>query len=253
MAPSLHKARTMLRNSLLLGVLISSALSGCASTPEDELGKETAADGEDGKGDGTAAFTFYYVYGDLRACSLNTPDCGVGFFAQRVNRSTTQCGRGTATATCHVNLIDFSSTALPSSIQKDYEFSLRNGTPLVLRGSILPSADDGKILLSATEIWEPLKAEAVDGVFTLIKDNGVRCVRAPCPSLTERRVNSNLSAAITGIDFEPSGASESKIELAQAGLYDDGTIVVGYRDTDSAGGKVRTANNFYTRVPVPQR
>jgi hypothetical protein len=252
-ALSLHNARIIMRKSILLALLISSVLPACTSQTEDELGKETAADGEDGKGDGTAAFTFYYVYGDLRACSLNTSDCGVGFFAQRVNRSETQCGRGVASTSCHISLIDWTPTAMPASLARDYENSLRTGSVLMLRGSILPSADDGKTLLSATEIWVPTKSEAVDGVFTIVKDNGIRCVRAPCPSLTERRLNSNLSAQISGIDFDASGASQSKIDLARNDLYDDGVIVVGYRDTDSAGGKVRTANNFYTRAPVPLR
>lgn len=246
-------ARSMLRNSLLLGVLLSSALPACTTSTEDELGKETSADGEDGKGDGAAAFTFYYVYPDLRACSLNTANCGVGFFAQRVNRSETQCGRAGTQSQCHIDLIDWTSTAIPSVITKDYEKTLRSGTPMLLRGSILPSADDGKLLLSSTEVWLAEKAEAVDGVFTLVKNNGVRCVRAPCPSLTERRLNSNLSAQISDIDFDPSGASKAEIDLARNGLYDDGVVVVGVRETGSDGGKVRTANNFYTRAPVPLR
>ena len=83
-------------------------------------------------------------------------------------------------------------------------------------------------------------------------DNGIRCITAPCPSLTEQKLNSNLSANITGVDFEPSGASQDKIDLAQNAMFGgDGLVVVGYRDYDSRGGKTRTANKFFTKAPVP--
>jgi hypothetical protein len=85
----------------------------------------------------------------------------------------------------------------------------------------------------------------------MVKDNGIRCVRAPCPSLTERKLNSNLSAQLTGVELEDSGANQDQIDRAYDALYGEGLIVVGYRDYDRLGGKTRTANTFYTRAPVP--
>lgn len=219
----------------------------------DELGEETAADGEEGKGDAAGVFTFYNLIADNRACSLNSPSgCGTGFFLSRANRSTTQCGRGPAQSQCKITSIDWSGTAMPASVTQGYEDGLRDGQPLLVKGDVVPAANDASLSFKVTEIWWTNTAEFVDGVFTMVKDNGIRCVRAPCPSLTERRLNSNLSAQITGLDFDPSGAEPADIEVARDQLYGaDGLIVVGYRDYDDLGGKTRTVNRWFIKAPVP--
>lgn len=243
----------MLRASLFVGLVASALLPACAaSTPDDELGQESAADGEDGKGDAAAAFTYFNVRPDLRACSLNSPgDCGVGFFVSRANRSTTQCGRGVAQAECKALSINWVPTAMPASVAKSYEDRLRTGESFMLRGTLAPTADDRGTELSVTEVWVGSSNEQVDGVFTLVKDNGIRCITAPCPSLTERRLNSSLSAQLSSVDLSDSGADQGAQTLARNDLYSDGLIVVGYRFYDDAGGKGRTANKFFTRAPVP--
>lgn len=240
-----------------LTVLAASAFSVTACTDQDvvdELADETAADGEEGKGDSAAVFTYYNVLPDNRACSFNSPgDCGRGFFVSRANRATTQCGRGPAQPHCKVFTIDWSGTAMPDSVAKSYEEGLHDGQPLLVRGELVPAADDRGVTLHATEIWVASTPEWVDGVFTLVKDNGIRCVRAPCPSLTERKLNSNIASVnISSLDLEVSGADEEAIEHAANARYSaDGLIVVGYRFTDRAGGKGRTANKFFTRAPIP--
>lgn len=253
----LHMARTMIRASLVAALAASALIPACASSdgPADELGEETAADGEEGKGDAAGAFTFYNLIADTRACSLNSPgDCGTGFFVSRANRSTTQCGRGPAQSQCKVTEIDWSGTAFPDSVAKGYEDGLRESRPLLVKGTVVPAANDAGLSFAVTEVWWTENPEFVDGVFTLVKDNGIRCVRAPCPSLTERRLNSNLSAQITGLDFDASGEEQERIDLARDQLYGtDGLIVVGYRDYDSLGGKTRTVNRFFIKAPVPLR
>ena len=240
----------MIRLTLLACLVGSSLIPACAQSQSgDELAGETAQDGEDGKGDAAAAFTYFVVTPDLRACSLNTVNCG-GYYAERANRSTTQCGRGAAQARCYVGSIDWSGTAMPASVSKSYQDRLRNGETLIVRGTVDPGAND-RPFLAATEIWVGNDTGAADGVFTIIRDNGIRCVRAPCPSLTEYRLNSSRAAQLTGIDFAPSGASQGTIDLARNGLYDTGVIVIGDRDYDSLGGKMRTANQFFTKAPVP--
>ncbi|HTL33402.1 MAG TPA: DUF6748 domain-containing protein [Kofleriaceae bacterium] len=237
----------MFRASLFIGLIASAVLPACAASnaPDDEFGQESAADGEDGKGDSAAAFTYYAVRPDNRACSLNSPgDCGVGFFVSRVNRSTTQCGRGSAQSECKALAIDWSGTAMPASVSKSYEERLENGDDsFVLRGALVPGADDRGTTLAVTEVWVGNTTEQADGVFALVHDNGIRCIHAPCPSLTELKLNSTLSAKITGID-----SSET---IDSAALFDAGLIIVGYRDYDSFGGKTRSANKYFTRAPVP--
>ena len=252
--PAVAEGRRMIRASLFAVVAASSLLSACAaSEPTDELGEETAADGEEGKGDAAGAFTFYNLIADNRACSFNSPSgCGTGFFVSRANRSTTQCGRGPAQSQCKVTSIDWSGTALPPSVAQSYEDGLQQSEPLLVKGTVVPAPDDRGLTFAVTEVWRASTAEFVPGVFTIVRDNGIRCVRAPCPSLTERRLNSNLSAQITGLDFDGVDATQEEIDLAREQLYGpDGLVVVGYRDYDSLGGKVRTVNRFFTKAPVP--
>ena len=231
--------------------MTSILVPACTSQPADELSDESA-DGEGGKADSAATFTFLNLIPDTRACSLNSPaDCGNGFFVSRANRSTIQCGRGPAQTQCKVQTIDWTGTAMPASVAKGYEDDLRAGTPLLVKGTVEPDPADRGLVVNVTEIWVASAPEWVDGVFTLVHDNGIRCVRAPCPSLTEKKLNSSLSAQITGIDFDASGADRDAIDRARDALYGDGVIVVGYRDYDSLGGKTRTANKFFTKAPVP--
>ena len=242
----------MLRATLLSALVVSSLVPACAmSQTEDEFAAETAADGEDGKGDASAAFTYYNVLPDSRQCLRADGECGVGFFVSRANRSTTQCSRGPAQSQCKVFTIDWSGTAMPESVAKSYEDGLREGRPLIVRGALVPAPDDRGSSLAVTEVWVASSPEWVDGVFTLVADNGIRCIKAPCPSLTERKLNSNLSASISSINLEDSGADRDAMDRAHEQLYSGGLIVVGYRYTDRAGGKGRTANKFFTKAPVP--
>jgi hypothetical protein len=240
--------------TLLASLLFASALGACTDSPTvtDEFSGESAADGETGKTDeASSAFTYYELRLDDRKCLVADGECGVGFFVQRANRTTTQCGRGHAPAECKVFTIDWRGTAMPTSVAKSYEDRVRAGEHLVVRGSVVPAANDAGVSLAVTEIWVGSAKMPADGVFAMVKDNGVRCVRAPCPSLTELKLNSNLSAKLTGVDLEASGAAQDLLERASNELYSDGVIVVGYRDYDREGGKTRSANTFYTRAPVP--
>lgn len=249
----MHRDAAIMRTALFLGLVTSVPVPACAeSTPPDELGEETAADGEDGKGDAAAAFTYLNLLPDNRACSLDAgPECGTGFFVSRANRSTMRCGFTVPQSQCKIHEIDWSGTAMPASVAKSYEDDVRAGKPLLVRGELVPAPDDSGVHLAVTEIWVASSPEWVDGVFTLVKDNGIRCITAPCPSLTERRLNSNLSANISGLDFASAGVDKETVERAYGQLYSEGLIVVGYRDYDSQGGKLRTVNKFFTKAPVP--
>ncbi len=105
--------------------------------------------------------------------------------------------------------------------------------------------------LSVTEVWMPGSETGVsDGVFVLAKDNGIRCITTPCPSIGETRLNANRSAAIDAIDFAASGADAATIEAASqdvaAGV---GVLIAGYRYyTNSGEAKGRRANQFWTKA-----
>jgi len=251
-ALGMQRAAAIMRTAYLFAALTSILAPACATSEGDELAGESAADGTVGKGDAAGVFSFYNLMADTRACSLDAgPDCGNGFFVSLANHSTTQCGRGPAASQCHVSLIEW-RTGMPASVAQAYEADLKAGKPMLVKGSVQPDPADRGLVVVIDELWTASKPEWVDGVFTLVADNGVRCVRAPCPSFTERKLNSNLFADITGVDFEVSGADAKMLELGQNALHTDGIIIVGYRDYDSLGGKTRTANKFFVKAPVPQ-
>src|SRR5262245_23385658 len=209
-ALDVQRAAAIMRTAYLLAALTSILAPACATSDNgDELADESAADGEEGKGDAAGAFTFFNLIADNRACSLDSPaDCGNGFFVSRANRSTTQCGRGPMQSQCKVSLIEW-RTGMPASVSQGYEDDLRAGKPLLVKGSVQPDPADRGLVVVVDEIWTASKPEWVDGVFAMVRDNGVRCVRAPCPSFTERKLNSNLFADITGVSFADSGADEA--------------------------------------------
>jgi hypothetical protein len=226
--------------------------TACTSDVIDELAGETAEDGEPtGKADADVAFTFFSATPDMRQCSFDAR-CG-GFFVARPNRSTTTCGRGQTGARCYVDGIDWSGTAMPASVAASYEQRLRAGEPMLLRGEIAPDPADRGSRLFVTEIWTAGSPTGViDGVFVLIKDNGIRCIVAPCPNLGETRLNSTRAANIHEVDLESSGADAETIERAFNDMFaGDGVIVVGDRFYPTSRSKGRAANQFFTRAPVP--
>jgi hypothetical protein len=105
--------------------------------------------------------------------------------------------------------------------------------------------------LSVSEVWVPgSETGEADGVFVLAKDNGVRCITAPCPSIAETRLNANRSAAIDMIDFAASGADAATIEAAtQDVAAGPGVLVAGDRYYKNSGrAKGRRANQFWTKA-----
>lgn len=240
--------------SMFTAVLALGITACSTEQPADELAGESSQDGEAGKGDSAAAFGFFAVDNDLRACSFDAR-CG-GFFVSRPNRTSTICGRGSQGERCYVDGLDWSGTALPESVARGYEEMLRKGEKLILKGSIAPHPADQGSMFAVTEVWLPRsETGANEGVAVLVKDNGIRCFRAPCPSMTEFRVNSNRFAAITDLDLAASGADERSIEIGMGALYEDGVLVFGdryYPQKDASPVVARRANQFYTRAPVPQ-
>lgn len=238
--------------TFLAAVLLASSLGACVeSPPVDELADESAADGEDGKGDAAAAFTFYTITPDTRACSFNAPpSCGRGFFVARANRSSTQCGIEGSASRCKVIELDWSPTQTSPGLIAEYQEKLEAGEPFLVRGDIVVGRETGTTL-KIKELWAGSSAEHVDGVFTLVHDNGLRCIRAPCPSISEKKLNSNLSAQISSLDFLDAEDDEQTLAARDAVYLPQGLIVVGYRDQDGAGGKSRTVNKFFTKVELP--
>lgn len=238
----------MLRSTIFASLAALSLIACTDVTPTgDELADETASDGEAGKGDSADAFTFFTVTPDGAAQQQGA----TGFRAARANRTSTLCGRGNTQAECSITSIDWTATAMPASVASGYESRLRTGEPILVKGSVQPGADDRGTTLAVSEVWLPATSGVADGVFVLVKDNGKRCVTAPCPDLTEFRVNSNRSADIHEIDLAATGADEATLDRATEALYGDGVIIAGDRYYGDHSLKGRRATQFFLKAAVP--
>lgn len=247
--------------SLKALVAIPLFVSACSSTEvEDELAGETDEDAAlDGKADGAVdgAYTYFEVWTDFRKCAA--PMCG-GFYLYRLNRSSTVCHNGTSRASCYTPELDWSESQLSAETQAVFldaaaRDAMSYGAIALVRGRFAPKTYDGFGNMGrfiVTEAWVAETDAVSDGVFVRAKDNGLRCIQAPCPSTNERALNTSRSANIAGIDWAEGGFSDEQIstfatEMTQPG----GVILAGSRYTWKQNGvraKGRTATAVYRRL-----
>lgn len=241
----------------LLPALATSSLFAVACTSEDttpdELASVDADQGNVGKADAVDnTYTFFTVERDMRKCAA--PMCG-GYWVSRVNRDTTRCADGTYAAACYVHALDLSGLGVSDSdLGKIQDTAQVGNERLLLRGWVDKTfvLERSVGVFTASEAWLGGTDSTPDGVFVEIHDNGIRCIQAPCPSTSEYKLNSSLTAQIAGVDFSDSGATDRQISAAldQVGTY--GVIVAGHRYTIHQNGhtaKGRTASQYWTRVP----
>lgn len=243
------------------------SLTGCAgSSTDDELAGESTDDAAlDGKADSPeGAYTYYKIVRDVRSCS--SPTCG-GFFLSRVNRTTTTCHTGSSAARCYTPVLDWSEAGLPQAAQDQLVAAAgkapsSSGAYALVRGrfakknTTTPRPELGKFIV--TEAWVAAGDNVSEGVFAKVKQNGVRCIAEPCPSLTEKGLNSSNRIDIADLDWTGAELSETAVQ----GFVDElttpsGIIVAGDRYTfkiSGRSGKGRTVSNAYhqlTRPPAP--
>ncbi len=238
--------------------LFSLTFVACTSTEPDELaGEAETEDSVDGKSDSiNGASTYFAIRGDVRRCAY--PMCG-GHFLDRVNATSTKCHNGTYREACYVPELDWSQSGL-SQEQQDAlvgkAASVGGGVQAVVRGRFAPKnlttpmPNLGRFIV--TEAWVAQGGGSSDGVFAKVFENGVRCIAAPCPSLTEKALNSSRSANISDVDFTAGDYTDEALE----GLVNDyvapgGIIVAGDRYTykiAGRSGKGRTATQSYRNL-----
>jgi hypothetical protein len=254
-----------MRRSCSLAALPLILAAACSSEGEfDELAGETADDdlaNADGKGDVAADgnYTYFAIRGDARRCA--SPYCG-GELLSRLNRTTTVCHDGKSSASCYTPELDFSESGLKLDAQDKLrlavgEGAIGDGVKAIVRGRFARygtakgiAHDMGRFIV--TEAWVAQSGAATDGVFVRVKDNGLRCISAPCPSTSEAALNTSRTANISDIDFEPSGLTEDQVaEVMEAMFHPPGMIIAGDRFTTKVNGKWakgRTATNVFVRV-----
>ena len=253
----------MSRIIISFGFVLSSLIPACASSSVvDELAGESTDDdavSDAGKADGVdGAYTYFAITHDSRRCA--SPMCG-GYFLARVNRTTTVCHDGRANASCYTPVLDWSETELGADAQDLLVGAASRGATGtygvlgLVRGRFLARNDTvrpelGRFVVS--EAWVADGTGVSDGVFARVKDTGVRCIAAPCPSLLERALNESRSAMIAGVDYTDAGLTDAQIEDLNAALFEpSGIIVAGDRYTIHESGRTakgRTATQAYHRL-----
>ncbi len=203
------------------------------------------------------AYTYYEVTADLRKCP--SPICG-GFFLKRLNQDTTICVDGQEAESCYTPVLDWSEANLSEDQQSKLldaagKDATSNGVFGILRGDFAPTnttprPELGRFVIS--EAWVAEGDGVSEGAFVRVKDNGQRCLVAPCPSLTETTLNTPRTTDIAELDWTPSGLSDREIEgLTELLFSPDGILVAGHRFTvheNAQTAKGRTVTAAYQRL-----
>ena len=245
-----------------LGAICLLSFSACASTGvEDELAGETAEDAAlDGKADGAVdgAYTYFEIWKDLRKCAA--PSCG-GFYFHRLNRTTTTCHNGASRWACYVPELDWSESSLNSDLQAGLLDAATRGASTygaiaIVRGRFAPETYTGFGNLGrfvVTEAWVAENESVSEGVFVRARDNGVRCITSPCPTITEKALNTSRWANIHGLDWAMGDFAEEQLEKLTGEMVGTphGVIVAGDRYTfteNNQRAKGRTVTAAYRRL-----
>jgi len=252
--------------SLMALVALPMVASACASSDTtDELAGETSADEAlDGKADGAVdgAYTYFEVWKDLRKCA--SPTCG-GYFFHRLNRTSTVCHNGQSKWSCYVPELDWGEANLPDELKAALEdAAVRDassyGAIALVRGRFgaktFPGMGNmGRFIV--TEAWVAENDSVSEGVFVKAHDNGIRCIQAPCATVTEKALNTSRHANIAGIDWSAGGFDDDQISKFWDAMTvrPSGVIVAGDRYTfkeNNQWTKGRTATAVYRRLEGAQ-
>ena len=187
---------------------------------------------------------FYTFRRDLRRCA--SPRCG-GYFIKAVNQSRTRCANNRYQSECYVANIDWGAQAEPQSERA------------LLRGTLRPGGNRwGRLgVLRVSEVWEAASANQPSGMFFRVRDRGIRCIAAPCPTHHEVKLNATGGRNVAGVDLAGAGAPDNTLSEAYAAMTaPDGILVSGSHAsvTGPAGrSQMLKATQFYLRAGKPRQ
>ncbi len=236
---------TFVRASLLAVILTSMTFVSATPQPppnqhrpqQDPAETITASDEPVNTIDSLASTSTYYtIRRDARRCP--SPLCR-GYSIKRVNTALTPCGSGRQMAECYVAKVDWNG-------QPEVELN-----KALLRGSVVWKENrDGKYAaLRVTESWNAASDRPPTGAFYRLRDLGVRCIAAPCPTHHAAKLNTTSGGNVAGVDLTGVAAQEDFPSKAFAGMTEpDGILVAGSNVpvTGPAGRAVQLkATQFY--------
>ncbi len=250
---------TMKSLPLIIAAAAAPMMTACSTSAPDELaGESTTDDAVDGKADAAVdgAYTYFEVWTDMRKCAA--PMCG-GYFVARLNRAYTTCVDHQDRAACYVPSLDWSESGVSEGLQQKLVDAARtdataSGVHAIVRGRLAPQqlAQGNLGRFVVTEAWVEEGDAVSDGVFVRARTNNIQCIAAPCPTITEKALNTARTANIAAIDWSPTGMEEREISAMNAALATDGGVIFsGDRYTYTENGrsaKGRTATAAYSRL-----
>ena len=210
--------------------------------------------------------SFYLVRPDLRRCA--SPMCG-GYFVRRVNSGLTQCANGRRMSECYVSSIDWNGMVeaelwkitqrqmtTPDSNASNFtlteqtvDLAKLNGA--LVRGYIVSKGNrNGRYgVIKVSEVWYAASDEKPYGDFYRVRDLGIKCIAAPCPTHQEAKLNTPSVRKIAGVDLSEARADEGAVEQAQTTMTSStGVIVAGGHSTvtgPAGRGLMLKASQFY--------
>lgn len=240
----------------LATVVSVSMLAACAAdttVSDDGIEEEVTGETEDALSvNGNFGF-FVVTRRDFRKCV--SPLCG-GVYVKRANQALTTCADGTRQAECYVGSYDFRATGLDDNEQADFR-GLFEASHAVVRGTMVSTRFNGQRIgkLRVAEAWKGAAEADVTGTFYRAADNGIRCIKAPCPSTTAYTLNSRDQQNVIRVGIDSVGASRDEVAAARAALATREGILVGggiaipkCLPSSTNCGPFLTAEDFFLRV-----
>jgi hypothetical protein len=229
----------------IFAVLAVSSLVGCAVNA-DRADTEGDVDGDEAAASKSPAYTFYRVRRDFRKCMF--PMCG-GVYYRQVNVAKTNCVGGGSAEWCYAAEWDFSAVKSP-----ELENAAFADTAIV-RATIGKKTINGD-KWATFNVYEGYKAitetpvtetfASVDPRFYLVKDNGIRCITAPCFSTDALRLNTSFKTTLSGYDLSGiAGADLDQLDAVAGIMVNSGVVLFG---TIKGTDRVLAATQAYLKV-----
>ncbi len=228
-------------DTLFRPLLAATLLSACATDT-------SMVDEQSGMTEASPAIGVFAVRFDREAPQCFADGCPQ-FRVALLNESQTRCTRGAPQPECAIDELDWSPTGIGNETATMFEAMIvKYPTSVLLQGELVPAPDDAGLRLVVHDIWHTgTWGIETKGLWVLAQANAIECVKAPCPTISETRLNSDQQVQLTDLDFGPSHAEATAVERAWDDLWGPGVIIVGERFTDETGVMGRTANAFYLR------
>ena len=185
---------------------------------------------------------YYHVRQDYRRCMA--PLCG-GYWLRKVNRRRMRCADGKKAEECYV-----------ADIVADSDFAFKGPTQLLKGHHCTKEWDNfGELGTFTLEVAHSQASETEGtGAFVAVKDNGIRCITHPCPSMTEIFLNRKRSRNIADLQFSEELDAEM-VSWARNKIMSGEEVVVSGRHNRVTGpaGKALglKVNQIYKEITCP--